>query len=124
MTPELTILGQRAIKSPHWKWLQGMTAKGTGIHEEDAAECQYVLGYDDDYSQSYFLIEPLPDFSNPATLGCLLFMVRKAYDAPWIVTVCELAHHPDYIWRLDIDDESFVATSEAEALVAALEAAP
>lgn len=123
MTPELIALGQLAIKSRHWKWLQGMTAKGVGIHEEGKAECQYVLGYDDDYNQTYFLIKPLPDFSNPATLGCLLYLVRQAYKAPWIDVVCESANDPDYVWRVNLDNNCFRAASEAEALVAALESA-
>lgn len=65
----------------------------------------------------------LPDLTDPATLGCLLALVREAWEGQ---TLCACRHpcgwligspqHPDYLG--DIYD------TEAAALVAALEAAP
>ena len=62
----------------------------------------------------------LPDLTDPATLGCLLALVREAHkdaymtigcvDGDWIVTDCD-------------GREVSRARSESEALVAALEAA-
>ena len=72
----------------------------------------------------------LPDFTDPATLGCLLALVREAWNDP-TVSVSWDAYHGH--WRVDRDggDESehwtvVIATgpTEAAALVAALEAAP
>jgi hypothetical protein len=65
-----------------------------------------------------------PDLSDPATLGCLLALVREAWSDPYLCAVGD----PDTGWRVDAvtaqvqDLHGF--SSEAEALVAALEAAP
>jgi hypothetical protein len=70
----------------------------------------------------------MPDLTDPATLGCLLALVRDAHNAPaaylmgsvnnqWVV------HHftePDAYWK----PLTKWQPTEAEALVAALEVAP
>jgi hypothetical protein len=68
--------------------------------------------------------DAVPDLSDPATLGCLLALVREAWGDPWLCVVGE----PETSWRLDavtaaVSDLHSFAT-EAEALVAALESAP
>ena len=79
----------------------------------------------------------LPDLTDPATLGCLLVLVREAWDVgygenkyayiavnppvtphmgePWSVVVCD--HNGEWPFGFDGD-------TEAEALIEALEAAP
>jgi hypothetical protein len=67
-----------------------------------------------------------PDFGDPATLGCLLALVREAWACPgayvresgqggWVVCIRDIAGGPGLTFR---------GPSEAAALVAALEAAP
>jgi hypothetical protein len=79
-----------------------------------------------------------PDFSDPATRGCVLALVREAHGQPYAtVHWCwEFdANHPTHVaerglprrmWDVDdiTDWHETSATSEAEALVAALKAAP
>ena len=64
-----------------------------------------------------------PDLSDPATLGCLLALVRSAYGDPWIRVepmssgwVCIYSKPPP---GLPANGDT-----EAEALIAALECAP
>ena len=87
--------------------------------------------------------EWLPDLSDPATLGCLLALVREAWGRPNIYVVPWAKTHEEAggaVWRVsdlvylgpfDIHGlgltngtDHFDGPTEAEALVAALEAAP
>ena len=64
----------------------------------------------------------VPDLSDPATLGCLLALVRIAYGDPSFVVRCVAG-----LWYEESNTRALVARggdTEAEALVAALEAAP
>ena len=63
--------------------------------------------------------DSLPDLDDPATIGCLLTLVRVAWHDP---NACVM--RPDLAWRVQGDIRSPVITgkTEAEALVAALEA--
>ena len=69
----------------------------------------------------------LPDLSDPATLGCLLALVREAWGDPGASAgICD-----DLYWEVGgvlpgggRGSFEFHGATEAEALVAALEAAP
>jgi hypothetical protein len=63
-----------------------------------------------------------PDLSDPATLGCMLALVREAHADQRLT----LFYHYSYSdWRLYTPNNAFVrSATEAGALVAALEAAP
>lgn len=67
--------------------------------------------------------DALPDLSDPATLGCLLALVREAWDDPFALVDYDrcnwglFTRKHDCVWVCTAD-------TEAEALVAALEAAP
>lgn len=67
----------------------------------------------------------LPDFGDDATLGCLQALVRKAWGCAYLTAVGDA----DGEWRIDAENMPGVRDLhsfrfEAEALVAALEAAP
>ena len=129
MTDEQIALSRRAVACRGWRWLPGMrtTDAMRVIHNETAfpgRPCAIREGSWVDTSPPRPLGDALPDLSDPATLGCLLALVREAwgqddlvafrFDGQWCaeVTPQEAQHH------------AFYGASEAEALVAALEAAP
>jgi hypothetical protein len=112
-------LGLRAIGCEGWKWMSGMNA--------------VIPPHDDVCGYSYRLTETsrvnfgkaYPDLEDPATLGCLLSLVRKAWgpvvfvfpDTGWYVQRAKLPNGGGGI------SLGICANSEAEALVMALEAA-
>ena len=101
--PKEYALAKRAVACKAWRWLPGMRAP-------DADGSAYPF---------------LPDLTDPATLGCLLAMVRKAWGDPLI---CIAVDNTGCGWWLDGWADSRVPSklhdTEAEALLAALEAAP
>jgi len=124
-------LARRAIACKRWRWMPGMLSeKGLRVTRRDSDG--YVVGY---YENLSYIAEcvsgTLPDLSDPATLGCLLALVRKAWgneasvslnlSSFWAVGGAKIqkgksAGHTINlgIWKL----------TEVEALVAALEVAP
>ena len=129
MTPELDAigksrLGNRARMCKGWRYMPGMLLtdgtrlcsysgrlEWTGIH--DSSKVRVGGG--------------IPDLTDPATLGCLLALVREAWMYP-SANVEEmftrgagwLAYTNNEVDR----DNRFYGASDAEALVAALEATP
>ena len=110
-------LGRRAVACKHWRWMPGMVTLG-------------LVG------------EDVPDLSSPATLGCLLALVREAWTQEpnvnhWVSYAVPIFDGLE-TWRVGclIDGSKMFALinratmqlveapTEAEALVAALEAAP
>jgi hypothetical protein len=121
-------LARRAVACKRWRWMPGMlSAKGLRVTRRDSDG--YVVGYYEDLSYIAECVPgTLPDLTDPATLGCLLALVREAHGAPaayfmgsvnnqWVV------HHftePEAYWK----SLTKWQPTEAEALVAALEVAP
>jgi hypothetical protein len=63
----------------------------------------------------------LPDLTDPATMGCLLALVREAWSEPEL----SATYYDDGTWCVGWPDSlRHRQPSEAAALVAALEAAP
>jgi hypothetical protein len=95
----------------------------------------------DDYQPKYSgrPTDALPDLTDPATLGCLLALVREAWGDD-TVYASNLKGYVGYDWVCIVDTSTltpgkvyphtrhgvtyFCGLTEAEALVAALEAAP
>lgn len=91
----MTDLRERAIACKHWRWVEGMQTNRGRILRVD--EDGYILMYRTVESLGGMPRDALPDFYDPATIGCLLYLVQQHGDVP---------AHPD-----------------AESLVQALEAA-
>ena len=111
-------LANRAVDCDAWEWLPGML---TLPCQEGHAWRRLESGWRDEFGV-------LPDFSDPATLGCLLELVRRAYDAPTL-HLCRIepyATGPESAigvvggWYID---GVHSATTEAGVLVSALELA-
>lgn len=109
-------LGRRAVACKHWRWMPGMLH---GIEAMD--ETLYVSRfsefsiYADDDGR-------IPILSDPATLGCLLHLVREAWEEATVYVEHDKCRRRPWVAILPmlvIDCDT-----EAEALVAALEEAP
>lgn len=119
-------LEQRAIDCPHWEWIPGMlTHEGERIiyaGRLDGLAC-YEIDARTVGGGIRTLSEQLPDFDDPATLGCLLHLVREAHGDSMLSVIA--TGDPRGPWVLDnYTRDTPKCASYAEALVAGLEAAP
>ena len=130
-------LARRAVACPGFRWVPGMLAvyPHTTARVLDGDPGESWLAYRHDERRlangGLDMLGALPDLTDPATLGCLLALVREAWvdpsisaseEAPGQWHVGGLAQWPsgvDWDWRVFAS-----GPSEPEALVAALEAAP
>jgi hypothetical protein len=125
MTDEQIALARRAVACKGFRWMPGMRWWTDADH-----------GRLDDFQPEYMgrPTHALPDLTDPATLGCLLALVREAWAAPRALV--RLSANGTSFHVFDVDRvttggnwAAFLCgdhriQTEAEALVAALEAAP
>jgi hypothetical protein len=122
-------LGRRAVACKHWRFMDGMLTT-CGLRVVDGGR-DYVIGHRpgatrdgggwyDGPSESF-----LPDLFDPATLGCLIALVREAWN-DYSLCANDAGPYDLMFWHVYTDDRNVSegCQTEAEALVAALEAAP
>lgn len=151
-------LARRAVAAPGWRWMPGMLAARLdpddgvrivliGGHmavrpaEPATARSAHFpcvqKGDPHRHGRSWIRLNAhattfnpwLPDLTDPATLGCLLALVREAYVDGEFIRVTPIS---DILWVVhgarnpdpEVDGLWVEGVSEAAALVAALEAAP
>jgi len=78
MTPELIELGRRAVACKAWEWMPGAARRYHSGKSLDRTTEEWNPGKDGS----------IPDFSDPATIGCLLALV-EAHNTPAFVVACE-----------------------------------
>ena len=126
-------LARLAVACKHWKWMPGMLAIA---YDEQAWRCvdHRVREDVEDVGQVWanasgscdMFFGPLltqrltPDLTDPATVGCLLALVREAWGDPMLFAFPDA--FPDRWTVVNVDCGHH--ETEAAALVAALEAAP
>jgi len=114
MTEEQIALARRAVACKGWVWMPGMADHwGQRLREGHWVDPAAAL----------------PDLTDPATLGCLLALVREAW-ADECACVLPIDYGPAgvmWVARLTAGGRSLTERhwpTEVESLVAALEAAP
>ena len=139
MTDEMIALSRSAVACKGWQWMPGMLAALDGIGGDYRARVCRVdngLFWSDATPLPYTLASYVPDLTDPATIGCLLALVREAYrDASklWDGHVEVRRDHRILFFVVSfrhdasgalVEDTLATGVTEAEALVAALESAP
>lgn len=126
MTPELEALARRAVACPRWRWMGGMR----WIDNRPAPLEPIALRVADIRPRDGSDVprHALPDLTDPATLGCLLALVRESWGRTAYTMYYFSVWRSCDRWALCADRDQEVdpgdGPTEAEALVAALEAAP
>ena len=127
-------LGRRAVACKHWRWRDG-SKRVHAEHRWAWRLCGWRWFPCDERSNAVHdncFAEAIPDLSDPATLGCLLALVREAWPAGEATTNVHANYSPgrghyrqwSCYYCTGGDWRQALADTEAEVLVAALEAAP
>ena len=126
-------LAKRAVACKGWRWMKGMVVSCTVMGElchGAVLECAFLddgvwrLGA----GEFDFEGETVPDLTHPATLGCLLRLVRDAWGDGDMCSVPRDMPGDRGSWYVEARGRDaitlFWGDTEAGALVTALEAAP
>ena len=123
--PATEDLGRRAVVCKGWRPMGGMLDIESGLRAVTVDGGGFVIGRATTWRADKFI----PDLTDPATLGCLLALVREAWGDPGIyVQRRDYPNDPpdSWVWLTDGRTAPIVRIcgTEAEALVAALESQP
>ena len=121
-------LGKRAVACKSWRWMPGMLTT-CDLRVVDGGD-EYVVGHRSGPTKDgggWYDGEAaglLPDLTDPATLGCLLALVREARGEPTYLPTCLDVHDEAWVISPPIPWRQTRYESYASVLVTALEAAP
>jgi len=140
MSEEQIALAKRAVACKGWRWMEGLgVVDGDGLMNR-VTRVEPVDMYGDGvevvpWEMVHRLVADsccsqwrehgiLPDLTDPATLGCVLALVREAHAVPFLQVSVKISREHGYQFDCHPHHRGQWVDSEAEALVAALEAAP
>ena len=118
MTPEQIELAQRLAADPTFKWMPGMSYRLWSDILQNWRDAQRLTGTltpDDPHT--------IPVLADPATVGCLLALVREAWRSPYAKVTCIAPAFRDTpeVWSCDVGPgPTFHAPTEGEALALAI----
>jgi len=73
-------LARRAVACKHWRWMWGMAGcQGERVLDVSISGSATIVDFEDHDSRGRLPDEALPDLTDPATIGCLMELVREAY---------------------------------------------
>ena len=129
MTEQMLDLARRAVACKGFRWKPGMrTTDGMRVIHEPRLwpdrPCAIREGTWVDTAVPRPLGDHLPDLTDPATLGCLLAMVREARSEPTYLPTCLDVHDEAWVVNPPIPWRQTRYENYASVLVAALEGAP
>jgi hypothetical protein len=113
------------------RWMPGMlTDRGRIVRLQGPQFCEVYSA--DALACGLRINEPaaslVPDFTDPATIGCLLHQAREAWDSPRLQTSPMLQPAPlewiCYPNACEDDGRRYIAATEPAAIIAAIAAAP
>jgi hypothetical protein len=131
MTDDLIKLGQRAVACKGWRWMPGMPTSNRGrvLAVDKDGSCRLEFGSEEVpfWCTPETMRKMTPCLTDPATLGCLLALVREAWGMPTGITVSYSSD--EGLWGVSWCGATHGGwcgrgKTEAEALVDALEGAP
>lgn len=118
-------LARRAVACKGWRWMPGMLVHNAdGPVRIDGGDSDPFIYGRCQWSGERFQLSvrsgPCPDLTDPATVGCLLALVREAYRLRlWLAS-----SRDGDMWYVDAASGALAhGKTEGEALVTALEAA-
>jgi hypothetical protein len=131
-------LAERPLNSSRWHWMPGMSTSNGGrvFAVDEDGSCRLDFGAEEVpfWCTPETMSKMTPCFTDPATLGCLLALVREAWGNPhiWVESCVDREmwssiDHYKLGWACPNGEPvppDIECATEAEALVAALEAAP
>jgi hypothetical protein len=127
MTQEQMIeLARRTVACKGWRWSPGMLAVDLKTRSEARVmpgTMNLIVRY---LEGDRYVGGSVPDLTDPATVGCLLALVREAWGQDDFVAFRFNGQWCSEVTPQEADPQLFYlyGATEAEALVAALEAAP
>lgn len=110
------ILAEAAVAARAWKWKGGMSVIRPPRHDG-------ATGYTIRLEQDGYRSAPheYPDLDDPATLGCIMSIIREHYGRTAYIKASPSPFEPqEYSYALVTMRETFSGSSEAEALISAL----